>query len=133
MESVTGNSRMSEVGFHRNTMARIVWICGVVYAGMFLLLSFTRIGLAALDHDFSDFSTSLFFGVYGIIHLVINNAFKTGRQWGRIGLLVINALWVLGAIASGLTVGDELSQLNAVFVGIFSASVILLVLQERNQ
>lgn len=122
---------MTETSYHRNLTARIVWISGVVFAGMFLLLSFTRIGLAALDRDFSDFSTSLFFGAYGIIHLVINNAFKTGRQWGKRGLLIVNALWVIGAIFTGFTSTDELSYLNAALVGALSCAIIYLVIQER--
>ncbi len=114
---------------------KIIWIGGVVVASTFILIMFVLLVLSLLDSDYKHIGSYLIFASYGILHLMVNGAFKANRKWGKPGLLTLYSLWTLAALYSALfgegSGTDELALLTAVIVAIGSILLITLLLLSR--
>lgn len=120
---------MTEKKHTLHGIARAIWVYGIVFAAMFLLYSFTNLGIAVLDADYSNIGGPLIFGAYGVAHLVINNAFKTAREWGRLGLIGLYGLWTLLCLISLITTSDPLTLATAAVIGPLSLALTALLLR----
>ena len=68
---------------------------GYVLAGMFLLYGGVQMILGVLDRTYARFDEYFFFLVLGGIIAGVVTAFRDGRPWGWIGLVVLNFLVLL--------------------------------------
>lgn len=112
-------------------LVRIVWRYGVVYSAMFLVYAFANIGLAILDSDYSSIGAPLIYGAYAVLHLVVNNAFKSAHGWGAQGLLVIYAIWMAIAVIKFFGVDGPLGLMTALLVAVGSGSMVALLIKIR--
>ncbi len=114
---------------------RVIWIGGLIVSFMFILIMFVFLVLAILDSDYQQIGSYIIFAAYGILHLVINGAFKTNRKWGKPGLLTLYSLWAALALYSALfgvaSKEDGMALLTAVVVALGSALMITLLLQTK--
>jgi hypothetical protein len=72
---------------------------GYVLAAIFLIYGGVKIILGILDRSYGDFGTCVAFIVIGLVVVSFALAYHQQRRWGWYGLIVINALVVIGAIA----------------------------------
>jgi len=102
------------------------------FSMMFVLIMFVFIILAILDSNYQHLGVYFIFAAYGIIHLITNMAFKTGRKWGKTGLLTLYSLWILYSVFKAL-VGhiNEMSLVTAIVVSLGSAVMVALLVQDK--
>ena len=104
--------------------SKAIWIYGIVFSAMFILYSFTNLGLAFLGADYSQIGGPMIFGAYGIVHLVTNNAFKTRREWGRLGLILIYGLWTVYSVYKIIVGTDPMSLATVAVFGPLSLAAV---------
>lgn len=112
-------------------LARAVWRYGIIFSAMFLVYAFANIGLAILDSDYSGIGPPLIYGAYAVVHLVVNNAFKSAYRWGSQGLIVIYAIWMAIAVIKFFGAGGSMELLTALLVAIGSGSMVALLIKIR--
>ena len=102
------------------------------FSMMYVLIMFVSIILAILDSNYQHLGVYFIYVAYGIIHLITNMAFKTGRKWGKTGLLTLYSLWILYSVFKAL-VGhiNEMSLVTAIVVSLGSAVMVALLVQDK--
>ena len=72
---------------------------GMIFASCFLLYGGVKIILSILDRNYSDMGNPIVFSILGLILISFAVAFRDLRKWGWYGMIVINGLVVVGALA----------------------------------
>lgn len=111
-----------------------VWVYGIIFSAMFLLYAFANLGLAILDANYQNIAAPLIYGAYGVIHLLINHAYKTDSPWGLMGLLALYGIWTLWSLVS-VFIGDSdsLSLATSMVVAGASAVIVTILWRTRNR
>ena len=113
---------------------RFIWTGGLLISMMFILMMFVRIVLSILDSSYDDFAVYIAYAAYGLLHLVVNSAFKTNRTWGSNGLMEIYSLWGGYALFKAITnSGSGISLITAVVVALGSALMLTFLIQSKSK
>jgi len=72
-------------------------VYGFVFALFFLIYGGVKVILAFMDHNYDTLRDPILFTIIGAILIAFAMAYRDLKNWGRLGLIVINSLVIIAS------------------------------------
>jgi hypothetical protein len=97
-------------------------VYGFIFALFFLVYGGVKVILSFMDHNYETLRDPILFTIIGAILIAFAMAFRDLKNWGRIGLIIVNALVILVALF-GITRPENIALVilsGAALYGLFA-------------
>jgi len=73
-------------------------VYGFVFAMFFLIYGGVKVILSFMDHNYATLRDPILFTIVGGVLVVFAMAFRDLKNWGRMGLIVLNSLVIIASL-----------------------------------